>query len=406
MMKMFNYALLISALLISNALGAPHLDVFKVVDEVFEKKSDALNLKEVKELAAGDSIDVGIAYERLIQAQKRISQARARYFPYTLGSAAAIYFGGAWSNLMLVELLTSLPMKWYDVREAKSLSTAQFYNRKALRLNIQNQAARIYYTLLKEQALLKLAQYELQLLDVLVDALKVKEQAGLVSIQEVESAERRYFSLKDEFFRFSAYVEEEKTALRELLNLKYDHVIKLQPEPEILTKSDYEYDLAGTTELALENSYEVKASISLVNAAFYAKRSTQWSILSFSGIGFSYLNNVRYSGSLVDEAIYRRELTNQNIQNSIYTTRDILLDTIGVVESEVAIMELTKGFVTSRMADFKAGTVAVDELIDDEFYFIRDFREMVIAHYTSLIRKDDFQRAALIESYEQINGEL
>ena len=41
------------------------LRIFDKTNEVLEQKETALNLEQVKELAAGENVDVQIAYERL-----------------------------------------------------------------------------------------------------------------------------------------------------------------------------------------------------------------------------------------------------------------------------------------------------------------------------------------------------
>jgi len=394
---MKKFSLLFIFILFCQSLFAKEyaLQVFEQADSVLETSTNALSLETVKEMAVGDGVDSKIAYERLFQAQRKISLARAQYFPYGVGDVAAIYFTGTFAPLLLVELVTSLPSKWYNVRNQKHLRNAQSWNLKALKENIKNQTALLYYNINKEEAMVRLASYELKLLEELIMARRYEAMIGVYDQNKVENLELRALNLRDEYLKFSAYLNEEKAAMKMLLNLPYTQKLELQPIPNFLTANDFDVDASMLAEIAQNRSYEIKAAEQVVQAAYDSKRSAQWSILSFSGIGFGYLGNVRFQKSKVREAQFRLDATRNNVHNNVFARVSMFRNSVEYFISEKVISDNSKKYVESKLESFNKGELSVSELIEAELYFLRDYREMLQAHYSSYIRLDDLERVVL-----------
>lgn len=374
------------------------LQIFDQTAAVMQPKVNGIDLEDAKALAVDDNIDIRIAYERLFQAQRKIGLARAQYFPYGIGDLAFLYFNNAFIPLILVEMGTSLPTKWYNVQKEKHLRNAEAWNLKALRENIKHQTALLYYNIVKEESMVALAGYEIKLLEELLAARSAEISVGVVNADELTSLQTRILYLRSEYLKFEAYLNEEKAAMKMLLNLPYTSELKLNPVAEYLDESAYDLDLEAISLGVVERSYEVKAAKQIVAASYDAKRSTQWSILSFRGIGFGYLSRVRFHKSKVRESKLRLDAIRGNVQNSIYTKASMLESSVNYFLAEKEISDVTERFMRGQLQVFTEGRVSVGELIETEITFLRDFRNTLRAHYNALTRLDDFDRVALTEN--------
>ena len=180
-----------------------------------------------------------------------------------------------------------------------------------------------------------------------------------------------------------------------LLNMPYYETLELQPEASFLSAEDYDLNAESLALMAQQRSYEVKAAEQTVYAAYDSRRSAQWSILSFSGIGFGYLSNVRMERSRAREAELRLEAIRSTVYNNAYTRKSMLENSVDFFLAEKNISDTTETFVRAQLAEFSNGTLPVGELIESELYYLRDFRNMLRAHYNSLVRLDDLERIVL-----------
>lgn len=368
------------------------LQILEQTEAVLTEREGAISLEQAKELAGGENIDIKIAYERLFQAQRKIGLARAQYFPYGLGDVALIYFTNAFQTLLLVELATSLPSKWYNVKKEKHLRNAEAWNLKALTENVKNQTALLYYNVVKEESMLRLTSFELKLLEELISARTAEVQIGVYDAERLNDLRYRFLHLRNEYLKFEAYLAEEKAAMKMLLNLPYQAKLDLQPVSTFLTRDDFDLDVESLALMAQNRSYEIKAAEQVVQAAYDSKRSTQWSILSFSGIGFGYLANVRMESSKIREAQLRLEATEGTVYNNVYTRSSMFRSSVEFFLNEKVISDTTENFMKGQMEIFNKGEASVSELIEAELYYLRDFRDMLRAHYNAHIRLDDFER--------------
>src|SRR5690606_10361066 len=78
--------------------------------------------------------------------------------------------------------------------------------------------------------------------------------------------------------------------------------VQLQPVGKFLDSNEYAIDAETLKMQALDRSPEIVAAKYMVTAAAKAKKSTGWSILSFSGIGFGYWGRIQVAGSKVEQA--------------------------------------------------------------------------------------------------------
>lgn len=411
MKKIISIVLLSAFSLSGFATEDIHLTLLEKSESLLEAREGALTLEQVKELAAGENVDARIAYEKLYQAHQSISQARADYFPYGAGDVAIFYFTNFWNPLILAELVTSVPSKWHNVARAHHLKSAQEYNLLALKENVKNQVAQLYFNILKEEGTLKLTGYQVRLLEEKIKALYSQIELGLENREEL--VETEYFALKirDEYLKLKALLVEEKAALKLLLNMDYDSQnLAFQPVSRFLDEKALEFDIEEVVLKTAENAPEIKAAQEMVYAASRSRSSTKWSILSFSGLGFDYLDRVRMAGSKLNESILLKEAVIQNVENEVRSRKSILRNAIVYASSEREIMERSKYNFHIALERYKAGHIGINELVEAGVFYIVDFRRALGAHYDSLARMDDMERASMgplspISETEQVDEE-
>ncbi|MBA2405840.1 MAG: TolC family protein [Bdellovibrionales bacterium] len=374
-----------------------HLKLPEKAYEVIAKNPNALTLEQVNEMVVNDQLDLQISYEKLLQAQKKIGEARAQYFPYGIGTLVAMYILNVWNPLVLVELVTSLPSKIYNVQSEKNMSMAQQYGNKALKENIKNQVAHLYYNILKEESALKLAKMELQLLETLYKATEDKVSLGLSTEQELRSLELRMLNLRDICLKFSAYFSAEKAAFAILISKLPSEAkaIELQADDSFLNPADFTLTSEVIKLNAIDRSPEIVAADYMITAASKAKNSAAWSVLSFSGIGFGYWGKMQVAGSKIEQARLNRQQVELNLANQSYVINNSFHRTLEHFMGEQAVFNDTAMYYEAQFGRFAANDLSLDLLAETGLLYIKDFRELVAAHYDAMKKLNDLERVAL-----------
>lgn len=375
-----------------------HLRLPEITNEVLTPKSDAYTLAEIHEKAIGDQVDLQIAYQNLLQAQNKIALARAQYFPYGLGTIGVLYYLNSWNPLILVELVTSLPTKIYNVQKEKNLRMATLYSNKALALNIKNQIDNLYYTILKEESSLKLAELELQLLETLYSSEMDNVALGSTSELDLRKLELRILDTRDIVLKFHSYLIEEKSAFNILIGNDPSDTLELQPVAGYLSSEDFDLNVDQLRAQALERSPELVAAGYVINAAYKNRSSFKWSFLSFSGIGFGYWANLNVAGSQVKAAQHNKVMTAQNISNQVYVLNTEFQRTVNFFENERALTADSEIYYEAELARFNSQEINLSRLAESGILYVKDFAQMVAAHYNALGKLSDFERA--------VNGKL
>jgi len=366
-------------------------DTIRKSEKVLEQRVGANNLSNIKDMVIDSNLDLKISYEKLYQTQRQICLARAKCFSYGFGDAFIIYYTNAFSSLVLFELGTSLPSKWFNVRRTKYFKRAEEQNLSALKENIKNQVSTLYYGVLKDESVLQLADYELILMDKLFKNLRIQVDAGLIDEKEMIDHKVKHLRQRQEYLLFESYLLDEKLAFKNLLNKDFRDKIVLQPDGRFLSHDDISVDTETFGKQAQDRSYEIKASNEILNAAYAAKKSTKWSIMSFSGLGFDYLSKIRIKSSKIKDAIFRKKLISQNILLSTYSKESSLRISIDYLGSEKEMLEASKQYMYSKNEEFNSGKIMFSDLIKAKLYCLKDYKKMIVSHYNSLFRLDDLE---------------
>ncbi len=100
-------------------------------------------------------------------------------------------------------------------------------------------------------------------------------------------------------------------------------------------------------------------------------------------------------GSKIEESKLRLSAIKNNIYNNTYSRKNNLQNSIRFFEAEKIVSDTTKSYVEAQLEAFNAGVLPLSDLIETELYFLRDYREMLQAHYSALTRLDDLERVIL-----------
>ena len=392
--------LVLSLLLIVNSAFAKDVKVAEIINKaesVMTVVPGQMDLETLQSIALNDNTDVQISYERLVQAQKQIAQARAEYFPYGVGTVMGLYFTNAFSVLILVELVSSLPSKIFTVQKNKHLRTAQKHTLRAVRENIKNQTALIYYSFLKQEALLKLAEIELNLLKQQIEVKNEELSLGLATETDVANSELNFYTLKEAVLKYKSFYLEERKALNILIGRKMDaKPIELAPV-RVGNQEFSAVDMSGLESMAVEKSHEIKAANAVIRASKSNRRATKWSIISFSGIGFGYISRVKKSQSQVREAYLRRELLENTIRTSVYTKVSNYKNFVEIYELDSHLYDGTKVMVAGDINEFTVGQRAKGSVLKSARLLLKDLRVLVRTNYDALIKKSDLKRTIPVE---------
>jgi hypothetical protein len=171
--------------------------------------------------------------------------------------------------------------------------------------------------------------------------------------------------------------------------------IELQTEGTFLNPNEFGLSDEILKLNALDRSPEIVAAEYMITAASRAKNSTAWSVLSFSGIGFGYWGRIQVAGSKIDQARLNREQVEVTLANQSYILNNSFHRTLDHFTSEEVVFNDTALFFESEFAKFNAKEIALDRLVETGILYLKDFREMVAAHYDALKKLKDLERVAL-----------
>ena len=403
---MFKQLFLVGLVLLSSTGKANdlHLNLEENALKVLEQKPNGLTLNAVRDLAVNEEIDIQISYERMIQAQRKIGQARAAYFPYGLGTVGAMYLFNVWNPLFLVELVTSLPSKVFQVQAEKNMSLAQKYTLAALKENIKHQASLLYFNILQEETALRLTKLEMTLTETLIETYRERVALGLATEEELHTIERSFLRTRDTYLRFSSYLSEVKSAFNTMLGKGplEGRQIELQPMANFLSRDQFTLELSAMVDMARERSNEIVAADYMVNAARKAKRSTKWSVLSFGGIGFGYYSRVQVAGSKIESAKLNRQYVEDNLVNHVYLADNAFNRSLDLFKNERNIFHDTDFYTNSQLERFKSGLIPLDQLVETQLVYLKDFNQMILSHYQAHRKLADLERVIMGDARETV----
>ena len=394
MKKIMSLALTLSFSLSVMANTSPLENLRSDLNSSVAQTENRLTLVDLKTKAEESSTDIGVAFENYLIAKKRVNIARAQLNPLNTGHALGIALGLSylWAPIA-VEAVLSIPTKLYNISSNKSLAEAARYNSKEARDAIKNEVAHLYFDVLTHEVLLKSLDREIDIL--LYHTAELEKTAASSRKAKIDYNKASILVLKMERIDIYNLYLEEMAALKTLLSINPDVDTKEFAHIQKALKSEFlsGLDLNGLQDYAVVTSNKVKKHINLHRAAEQNVKSVQWSILSFSGINFSYKSRVR--AAKIDEGVaeLNKESAYKTVANESVLQAEKLEAAIGVSESYSDISDASLSFFEDNFDLFKNGVKPEEYAIESSIGAIRDFRSRVIAHYAAWSSLDDLQKS-------------
>lgn len=356
-----------------------------------ESKMDILALKK---MADERNTDMDVAFENYLIAKKRVAVARAAFNPITTGHVLGIALGMTylWAPIA-VEAVTSIPMKLYNVSSNKYLAKAALFNSYEARSAINNELAHLYYDVLTHEVLLKSVDKEIAILMFQQDLLEKTAPTARKATIDYDKAQ--ILALKMERVDLYNLLKEEEAALKTLLTLNPEVALEFKHNSQSLKKSFLDnLDQQKLQDFALVNSNKFKTNINIHHAAEANVKSVQWSILSFSGLNFSWKSRVRVAK--IDEGVaeLNKVSSEKTIKTDVLIQKEKLESALNVVENYSELSDSSMQLFEDNLQLYQSGVKPQDYAFETSLGAIRDFRSKIIAHYASWSALDDFSKAA------------
>jgi len=316
MKKLLILVLVLSMSLASAAEIISPLPVVKPnLESMLQSSEGRKNISEMKKIANDRNTDVDVAFENYLIAKKNISVARAQFNPITTGHLLGISMGLTvfWAPIA-IEAILSIPTKIYNVSKNKYLSKVAYYNLQEAKTVLNNELAHLYYDILTHEVILK----------------TIDQEIAILSYQEAQWTERKFSAeriadLKKWILRlgmervdiYNMYVSE-LAAIRTLISTTDGTKYELAQVQTLLDRSiTTNLDQNKLQDFSVINSNKYKASINLHRASIANVKQVQWSVISFSGLNFSYKRRVKEAKNEQYVASLRKEFTELEVRTNV-----------------------------------------------------------------------------------------
>jgi len=364
------------------------------LDSMLKNVEGRKTLGQMKVVAKERNTEVEVAFQNYIIAKKNISIARANFNPITTTQLLGMSLG--WSYLwapIAVEAILSIPMKIYDVKKNKYLTQTALNNLNEARDVLNNEMAHLYYDILTHEIILNSIDEEIRILSYYQDELNKREPLPLSRLTEATTS---LIALKIERIDiYNLYVQELaafKTFIRSEIS-GFD--FELAQVSKELTKADVgNIDPRDLPDFALSNSHQHKAASNLYRASLMNVGSVRWSILSFSGLNFSYAPRVRVARNEQNIALLKRQSTELMVKNKVLIQFNKLDATLEEFANYNAISHESTAYFVDTYDSYLEGKTTLDAAVQTALDALRDFRSKAVTHYHAWSALDDFGLSA------------
>ncbi len=354
--------------------------------------STGYNADQLKAMALSENPSVLIAYEKMYQARKQIKVARARFLPRLNMGLFGLGSGGVLETVLFVSSIIPTPSKWYNYKKNKYLAKAEAKQMEAIRLNIQMEVERQYYTIAMESLLLASLRKETARVAAVLKYQEENRQFGFVGPEKVREAKRMLVSYENQTNDLAALLSQEISALKLMLNAAYDADLPLKDPTPIDLSYILGLDVDQMQTMALANSYELAAQDELKIAAKYAKKEAKWSFLNFYGVGFSYAEKIRISKANIEQLTLKKAVTEQQIRYQVYFRHVDLIDQIRRVEINRKKLEASKKALGLQFQLYSSHKATLPALVDVELKAFKDQRDYISTLFLTYIKLAELNR--------------
>ncbi len=346
----------------------------------------------MKTVANERNTDIDEAMENYIIAKKNVNVARAQFNPITTGHLLGIAMGVGylWAPLA-IDAVLSIPTKIYNVSKNKSLARSAEYNLYDARQQINNEIAHLYYDILTHEVILKTIDLEMQILTYQEAQWKEKKYTP------VRLADLKKWILRLGMERVDIYkmYTAELAAIRTMISTTDATNYELSQNPTLLSKTIIaDLDLERLQDFSLKNSNKYKSSIHMGHAADANVKQVKWSVITFSGLSFSYKRKVKEAKNEAKIAELRKQAVAKEVKTNVLLQVSKLDSNIDVFDNYNSVSNTSLDVFADTLQSFDMGQLSEDAVIETALGAIRDFRSKVVAHYNAWSSLDDFSTSA------------
>lgn len=371
--------------------SSPLVELRTDIENVLVNNGPRKSLEEAKKLADDKNLDIDYAIENYIIAKKNVSVARAQFNPVTTGNILGISMGLTYLWVPLaVDAVLSVPTKFYTVKRNKHIANAEAFNLVAVKNEIKNEVAHLYFDILTHEAILKTIDLETTILNY---QLGKWEERGL-SKSRLNDQKKWLLRLGIERNDILSLYREELSGLKTLVStssltdFELAHITNVV-EREWITN----LDVNRIEDKALETSPRYKSAQSLEYAANNNVKSVKWSIISLSGLKFSYKREVKEAKNDAKIADLKKQSVALQVKNNISLKLQNVESALDVYDNYAQISDVSLNIFSDTYESMLLGNLNEDHVVETALTAIRDYRSKIVAHYVAWSNLDDFSLA-------------
>jgi len=300
------------------------------------------------------------------------------------------------------------PSNWYQFKEAKELFSAEKKSYASMRGNILNGVEGLLYVHLRNVSLVNLLSSQAEWLNMVLDNIKMKEEAGTVPQGTSELFAMKIGALELDLEQLRLYVQEESTMIASSVNLPVQTSVVINPPtlPELSQTMNQSAD--ACVNFTSNNSLELSSMDFMIRASKYQTEERIWSFLdpNGGGIGFGTPSSIRIGQS------YERELQVKR-QEALSQLNKACLDTANESNTAVRSYKISTQYLAKayKIRDILSKRILLgdslnenilDELSDNADEIIKYESQKLASQYEYLIATGKFNRLMLSGYYNNL----
>jgi len=300
------------------------------------------------------------------------------------------------------------PSNWFQFKEAKELYSAEKKSYASMRGNILNGVEGLLYVHLRNVSLVNLLSLQIEWLNMILENVKMKEEAGTVPQGTSELFEMKIGAIALDLEQLNLFVQEESTQIASAVNLPVQSSIVISPAslPDLSQSALQASD--SCVAFASKNSLELTSLDFMIKASKYQTEERMWSFLdpNGGGIGFGTPSSIRIGQS------YERELGVKR-QETLSLLIKACLDAVNESNSTIKSYKLSAQYLTKayRIRDILSKRILLgdslnenllDELADNAGEIIKYESQRLASQYEYLIATGKINRLMLNGYYSNL----
>jgi hypothetical protein len=381
---------LICTLVFAQSTFSLPLDLGAELDSLLMYKNpEGLTAENIKSINKTRNADVHNAYENYFIAKRNVSIARATINPIHTGLVLGVYLGAnyLWAPLA-VNAVLSLPTMFYNASRNKALANAEYWYHLQAKEVLAVEATKLYYDILTNEFILDSIDLEISLYNELLESLTSSTDVNEVKVNEINGT---LLGLQRERLNIHDVVIKERAALNTMLSFGPDVELDLAHNTNYL--KEIKNDVLSSRDLeaeALRNSKEYNAKYWLYRASVKNVKMVKWSLISFNGLNFTY-------GQRVKVAKAEREVAQDEMELKRISVRKGALDALNQLRTSFELQKISEtksydslSFSAGVRTNYENGQLNLSDFVMTAVSAIRDYRNLVVAHYATLGKIEDF----------------